>query len=233
MLKRVRNLVGPQRSMGNPRTTAPLFTRSSLRQTLNAVALLLAAVAVAASSTAGCGTRVGDKCRTSADCGSQGNRVCDATQIDGYCTQYGCRAGSCIDSAVCVLFGATPPGCPASAATGVSRFGRSFCAKTCADDGDCRTGYRCLTASGAPWFALVLDTDRGALACLPTPLASTVAVLPQDDVLCRDPVAQPPALADSGPGADSAAAATDSGADTGGDGAGSDGSVGADADSGQ
>jgi hypothetical protein len=205
--------------------------RASWRLRTALTSLALAVASFAALGT-GCGRRVGDTCNISADCGSQGTRVCDTSQPEGYCTQYGCRAGSCIDDAVCVLFGATPPGCPPEQSSATSRFGRSFCAKSCDSDDDCRAGYRCRSGSDQPWYASVLDGTvpggvSGARACLPAPLVGRAVTLPSDDPICRPPVASdaPPSptptsrcmVASEGGAADAAgtdaAASPDAGAD--------------------
>lgn len=99
--------------------------------------LALLAVLLAAPS---CKKVIGDSCSQSTDCSLQGDRVCDLTQRDGYCTIDACDPGTCPDNAVCVAFNANS-----------QRLTRRFCMAPCNNDGDCRDGYRCFvpTASQA------------------------------------------------------------------------------------
>lgn len=127
--------------------------------------LLLALVLAAA---AGCGAEIGDECFASTDCSTTGDRVCDQSQYEGYCTILGCDHDTCPEEAVCVRFfvgefGNRPcdpvlEDLPSS--DGEDRCGLDelctlggqcvpraaearYCMKACADGGDCRDGYEC------------------------------------------------------------------------------------------
>src|SRR5882724_11446216 len=119
--------------------------------------LLLWVVFGALSLVVGCSPKIGDKCTVSTDCSATGDRLCDITEPGGYCTVFNCEPDSCPDDAACINFGATLsvsesdpatqtnvvlPGCTAS--QGNSPYQRSFCMASCASDGDCRGGYRCV-----------------------------------------------------------------------------------------
>lgn len=99
---------------------------------------------------AGCRPEIGDKCTTSTDCSINGDRLCDTTQPDGYCTIFNCEPGSCPDGeGVCVGFDPTlDPACgQVLSSTTAPRFERTFCMKTCDIDADCRDGYQCIPPS--------------------------------------------------------------------------------------
>lgn len=88
-------------------------------------------------AASGCAPEIGDDCKTSLDCSSQGSRLCDRTQPHGYCTLQGCEPGTCPDDSVCVKFRPEQ-----------ERLAATFCMARCSDDGDCRSdeGYRCTSA---------------------------------------------------------------------------------------
>jgi hypothetical protein len=89
---------------------------------------------------ASCSRKIGDSCKFSTDCSYLGDRLCDTTQPDGYCTKFNCEPDSCpISESVCVTF--TEPSCPNLLSS--RRFDRNFCMAPCEDDGDCRGGYTC------------------------------------------------------------------------------------------
>jgi len=119
----------------------------------------------------GCRAKIGDDCNMPADCSQTGDRLCDTTQPDGYCTIFNCDAGSCPDEAVCIGFSSvlssvagdeeeTTWAC-ADPQSG-SRFQRNFCMRSCDSSSDCRSGYRCLdlAASGNPFGAVLVETSR-------------------------------------------------------------------------
>lgn len=83
-----------------------------------------------------CAKHVGDACTTSTDCSINGDRQCDLSSSDGYCTVQNCDPSTCPTEAVCVAFNAHAP-----------RLTRRFCMYGCTQDSDCRTGYRCQTPS--------------------------------------------------------------------------------------
>lgn len=98
--------------------------------------LVFAALALLAAPS--CKKVIGDSCTTGIDCSLQGDRVCDTTQVGGYCTIQNCDPGACPDDAVCVAFNAQAP-----------RLTRRFCMAACNDDSDCRDEYRCVIPSAA------------------------------------------------------------------------------------
>jgi hypothetical protein len=105
--------------------------------------LALAALAVAT----GCSPKIGDKCTVSTDCSATGDRLCDITQPDGYCTIFNCEPDSCPDDAACINFGTSLSLNAAAACTvsqGESPYQRSFCLAGCESDSDCRADYSCV-----------------------------------------------------------------------------------------
>lgn len=142
----------------------------------------LAIVTLAAAAVAGCRPEIGDRCVLSTDCSTRGDRLCDTSQPDGYCTVFNCRKNSCPADSHCVLFNAAVPGCGYDDRSGGygSRAARSFCVARCDSNADCRSGYVCADARTAPWNGLILDDDQAARTCM---------------------VADPAALADAGAGA--------------------------------
>jgi hypothetical protein len=130
--------------------------------------VFLFAVSVAAL-LAGCRPEIGDKCTTSTDCSINGDRLCDTTQPDGYCTIFNCEPGSCPDGeGVCVGFDPQlDPACgEVLSSTTAPRFERTFCMKTCDIDSDCRDGYQCLD-----------PTERDAEIVDPSPSGTRVCVV--------------------------------------------------------
>lgn len=100
----------------------------------------LFAVALASALGTGCSRKIGDSCKYSTDCSAMGDRLCDTTQPDGYCTEYPCEPNSCPSGeSVCVAF--SDPSCPNLPSS--RRFVRYFCMAQCSSDGDCRGGYKC------------------------------------------------------------------------------------------
>ena len=120
----------------------------------------------------GCAPRIGDDCETSQDCSQGGERLCDETHPDGYCTVFNCEPDSCPDEAVCVAFGVDESAVPECAdRTGLSRFARSFCLKSCDARSDCRSGYDCIDLRQPNDFsAVVVDSGPGRV-CMPPNLA--------------------------------------------------------------
>lgn len=108
--------------------------------------------------TAACGNSIGDSCTLSSDCSPEGNRLCDSTSQDGYCTIRGCDFGTCPGEATCVRFfpianvAKTCPGgqadctldeiCTAGKCAPRTSEER-YCMKKCGGHGDCREGYEC------------------------------------------------------------------------------------------
>jgi len=112
----------------------------------------------------GCGKEIGDSCVLPSDCSPNGDRQCDNTSKDGYCTIQGCDFDTCPDEAVCVRFftgGFEKRTCDhltedlgtdmcsldelcSVADICVPRSAEiRFCMRKCGSDGDCRDGYEC------------------------------------------------------------------------------------------
>jgi hypothetical protein len=124
----------------------------------------LAPIVLLVVASAGCGTEIGDECTVSRDCSADGDRTCDVTSPDGYCTVVGCDYGTCPREAVCVrFFSGTSVNLPCDPDTeGDTTFDCTsdelctlggtcaprnaelrFCMRTCRDASDCRDGYEC------------------------------------------------------------------------------------------
>jgi hypothetical protein len=95
--------------------------------------LLLGAVIAVTAVLYGCRPEIGDACKLSTDCSITGDRLCDTSQPDGYCTQFNCEAGSCPSESICVEFHGS-----------ADRFARRFCVRHCDSASDCRAGYVCV-----------------------------------------------------------------------------------------
>jgi hypothetical protein len=111
-----------------------------------------------AVALAGCGKEIGDACIVSSDCSTDGSRICDTAQKEGYCTIQGCDFDTCPDEATCVRFFTgsfanepcmdatqctldelcTLPGFCAPRSAEVR-----YCMRKCDSDSDCRDGYEC------------------------------------------------------------------------------------------
>ena len=104
----------------------------------------------------GCKPQVGDSCKLSTDCSVTGDRLCDTSQPDGYCTIFNCEPDTCPGDSVCVQFH------PSSL-----RFQRRFCVASCGNPSDCRPGYACVAP--ATRDALIIDATAPAhnTLCLP------------------------------------------------------------------
>jgi hypothetical protein len=193
------------------------------------VPLASLALATALISLSGCTPGIGDKCSLSTDCSVTGTLVCDTSQPNGYCTVLNCTDDSCPNSAVCVMFQATVPGCAYDDYQSPSRTGRSFCMAHCSRDSDCRQseGYTCRDPTVAPWNAAILDNNQSQGVCLVAPgLLSMTS--PRDDAAVCIATTQD---AEANPGGDGAVDASPEGGDAGP--AGADGSLEAGLDGGR
>jgi hypothetical protein len=123
-------------------------------------------VVIALVVVAGCGKEIGDKCVISTDCSPNGDRQCDSSSKEGYCTIQGCDFGTCPEEAVCVRFftggfanhpcdpttedqpgGADACGLDELCSLNGQCVPRSseirFCMKVCESGDDCRDSYEC------------------------------------------------------------------------------------------
>ena len=118
----------------------------------------------------GCGDEIGDSCTANVDCSPLGDRICDTSQLEGYCTVEGCGLETCPEEAVCVRFfptsflsqpcdpatedtvdpKLTPTNkcaveeiCLSSGFCALRTYETRFCMKSCEKDSDCRDGYEC------------------------------------------------------------------------------------------
>ena len=148
--------------------------RLSRLSPLTPSALLALFSPLALLALVGCTPAIGDKCVVSTDCSTRGDRLCDTSQQDGYCTQFNCAKNSCPDNAACVLFNAAVPGCGYDDRAGGygARTARAFCVASCGRDSDCRAGYVCADPRGAPWFGLAQDSNQDKRTCLSAPTDS-------------------------------------------------------------
>jgi hypothetical protein len=124
----------------------------------------------------GCTPQIGDKCTVSTNCSTTGDRLCDVTQPDGYCTTFNCEPGKCPNDSVCVNFGTTlssVQGCAPSQKN--SPYQRSFCMASCGADSDCRSGYRCLAPTD--FHAVLAEHSSGNRVCAvpPNPVPTTTS----------------------------------------------------------
>ncbi len=122
----------------------------------------------------GCTPEIGDKCTLSTDCSIRGDRFCDTSQPDGYCTIPGCRGSGCPDKAGCILFRGSVPGCQYDDRA-QARTGRSFCMAACESDDDCRDGYVCRDPRQPPWKAIIQDDVQEQKVCLARPISEIPA----------------------------------------------------------
>ena len=119
--------------------------------------MLLVAAALAVGALAGgCKPQVGDACKQSTDCSVSGDRLCDTSMPDGYCTLFNCEPDGCPGDSICVQFHASS-----------ERFARSFCMAPCTDPKNCRAGYTCAQIRTSPsdvskndFDAVLLDTHQ-------------------------------------------------------------------------
>ena len=162
---------------------------------------MLGAPALLATLVA-CTPSIGDKCVLSTDCSTQGDRLCDTSQPDGYCTEFNCAADSCPDEAACVLFNSNVPGCGFDDRNGAygSRVARAFCVAKCGKNSDCRDGYVCRSAKASPWDGVILDSDQTKLTCLVPPFATDLDA-GDAAIMSTMPSGSPPVCSAVGPDA--------------------------------
>jgi len=149
----------------------------------------------------GCQPSIGDHCIQSTDCSATGDRLCDTSQPNGYCTIFNCQPNRCPEGSGCVETNASIFGCDYDDRHAPSRLSRQLCLKTCQQNSDCRAdeGYACIEPK--QYGVLVLDNDQTEKVCLPL---TTYNVADATDDGAQSPVcsvAGPDAEAfDAGPG---------------------------------
>lgn len=124
--------------------------------------LLVVAFALCGSA---CNPAIGDGCGSSGDCSVNGERVCDRSQPNGYCTIRGCDPDGCPGSSLCVEWRFEP-----------QRTSETWCMARCKEDQDCRvnSGYRCVSGEDLEddgVLARVIDLDEkkaGSKFCVST-----------------------------------------------------------------
>lgn len=150
--------------------TQPRIRRPDWLSSLSASLPVLASVSVVAmlaSGAAGCGAEIGDSCSIAADCSPSGDRICDITSREGYCTVQGCGFNTCPEESVCVAFFlgsfANRPCDPATEDIATNSCASDelcplegfcvprssevrFCMRKCEGNSDCRDGYECRDA---------------------------------------------------------------------------------------
>jgi hypothetical protein len=159
----------------------PAVMRKSVISVAWALALALTA----------CGSEIGDSCVISSDCDPNGERFCDSTSKEGYCTIQGCDYNTCPDESVCVSFftgGFTNKTCTQStdctldeicAVDGhcvLQKSEQRNCMRRCDNNDDCRDGYECrnldlmIEHGGQPVMAPGQTIDESAPKfCAPAP----------------------------------------------------------------
>lgn len=125
--------------------------------------LVITLLVTLAALAAGCGKEIGDACIVGSDCSTSGDRQCDSSQKEGYCTIQGCDYDTCPGEAECIRFftgsfsNVTCDHTQPTATTGCSLdelcdlqdrcVARSselrYCMRKCESSGDCRNGYEC------------------------------------------------------------------------------------------
>ncbi len=106
----------------------------------------------------GCGKEIGDACIVGSDCSPNGDRQCDGTQKEGYCTIQGCDFATCPEEAVCVRFFTgvfenrdcqSHNDCSLDELCSINKkcvprnSETRYCMRVCESKDDCRDGYEC------------------------------------------------------------------------------------------
>jgi hypothetical protein len=153
--------------------------------------VMLAASVALAMLALGCGHQIGDACIVSTDCSPQGDRLCDISMREGYCTIQGCDYSTCPSEAACIRFftgSFDNKACTAQADCSLDELcdlegkcvPRSseirYCMRKCDQNSDCRDGYECrdlakmILHGGEPVLAPGLTVDSSAPKfCAPAP----------------------------------------------------------------
>ena len=149
---------------------------------------LVKSLVLIALALAGCGKEIGDACIVSSDCSPNGERLCDISSKEGYCTIMGCDYDTCPSEGVCVRFfmgqfdnktcdptteGTSTMNCSLDELCDlqghcVARASETrYCMRKCSSNSDCRDGYECrdltlmVEHGGEPVLApgLIVDTS--------------------------------------------------------------------------
>lgn len=107
---------------------------------------------VAVLFVAGCGSKIGDSCKSNIDCSPLGNRFCDTAPVNGYCTEEDCGPTSCPSEAVCIRFFTPVTDEPCHTALEPIPFSRADCPNSddrCVCDASDDKG-NCLLINGDP-----------------------------------------------------------------------------------
>jgi hypothetical protein len=155
---------------------------------------LLAFLLALGLGASACGRRIGDACRVADDCiDTDFDRQCDTSQPGGYCTLANCDERSCPSESACIRFFRASPGpvrctpgrppvesecgadelCLDSGVCAPRSSERRFCAKTCDDNGDCRSEYECRTAGANGSQALTRTPGARVRFCAPRAQAAS------------------------------------------------------------
>lgn len=173
--------------MHDPLPTARRGRFPSLRSLIAGRWSLAAACALGALGV-GCTPSIGDPCVTSLDCSQLGDRLCDGSQPEGYCTIFNCEPDKCPDDTLCLSFGHTTDPVCTQYDPRWARLERTFCMAPCTTDDDCRPSYACIDP--AVRGSVQIDTNPdvlGGKACFP----ATGAPLPEipEPASCTPPSA--------------------------------------------
>jgi len=123
---------------------------------------------VLSTTLTACRPKIGDACATSTDCSVQGDRLCDTTQLGGYCTIFTCEPTKCPDDSACAAFNGPDLSNLCSSLSLQTRLERTFCLRTCESSSDCRPGYICAdrTALRDNYRGEILDGTPATRICL-------------------------------------------------------------------
>ncbi|MBA3465681.1 MAG: hypothetical protein H0T46_37460 [Deltaproteobacteria bacterium] len=131
----------------------------------------------------GCGSEIGDSCVISSDCDPNGQRYCDISSKEGYCTIQGCDYDTCPEESACIRFftgNFENRPCDSTSQCTLDELcsleghcvARSsevrYCMRTCDGMGDCRGGYECrdlelmVAHGGEPVLAPGVQIDSSA-----------------------------------------------------------------------
>ena len=121
----------------------------------------------------GCGASIGDSCTQNVDCSPLGDRFCDVSAPNGYCTIEGCDDTSCPSEAVCIRFFEPDPSLPCDVATQVRDCGvNAVCLCDCGEpdtNGNCPVSFEVGEFTDAG-----IDLDGGLqFACQPSTTESS------------------------------------------------------------